>query len=96
MENEAGYARVVATRSGNNGGNKIKLRTGIGKNRARERTSQDQTTFIPDEARKRRRVMREGMVREEEGKTIYPATFFSLLFLVTSELYNIYVNRGNV
>jgi len=36
VENEEeDYVRVVSTRTGNNGGNKIKLRTGIGRNRDR-------------------------------------------------------------
>lgn len=36
VENEEEYVRVVPTKSGNNGGNKIKLRIGIGGNRKRE------------------------------------------------------------
>lgn len=39
MENEKDYVRVLPTRSGNNGGNKMKLRTGIGSNRGVERES---------------------------------------------------------
>jgi len=38
VENEEeDYARVVSTRTGNNGGNKIKLRTGTGRDRDRRR-----------------------------------------------------------
>lgn len=37
MENEKDYVRVLPARSGNNGGNKMKLRTGIGSNRGVER-----------------------------------------------------------
>lgn len=39
MENEKDYVRVLPARSRNNGGNKMKLKTGIGSNRAVERES---------------------------------------------------------
>lgn len=37
MENEEDYVRVVPTTSGNNGGNKIKLRSGIESDRVCEK-----------------------------------------------------------
>jgi len=37
VENEKDYVRVLPTRSGNNGGNKMKLRIRIGSNRGVER-----------------------------------------------------------
>lgn len=58
MENEKDYVRVLPARSGNNGGNKMKLRTGIGSNREVERekastAQRSKRTFIQDNARRK-------------------------------------------
>lgn len=51
--------RVIRTRSGNNGGNKIKLRIGIGSNWEREerqRIKVKRNTFNQDKTRSRKEI----------------------------------------
>jgi len=53
VENEKDYVRVLPTRSGNNGGNKMKLRIGIGSNRGVERESSKIGVFLQDNTRRK-------------------------------------------
>lgn len=83
MENEKDYVRVLPTRSGNNGGNKMKLRTGIGSNRGeRERELVGRNVFLFKITREGNRAETKGKgakTRSAKGKTRLASFNFSFI-----------------